>query len=1402
MTRRISTLQDASIGIHRDIGSKYDNVKTVADNILAVVSVSEGLEASLKYLGAFTEIPLTRIDGSDIENGDYYFDSTDGSEGITYYAAAQDLWFPIDTAAITADADTASAAAAAALISAAEALTSKNDASTSASASAASASTSATNAAQTSSDSIATAADKVSTNADVISTAADAMSTSNDASGTAADLVQTGLDKAQTAADVISTAADASSTASDLVSTNSDAAATASDRATIESLYDTFDDRYLGTKTSDPTLDNDGNALIVGAMYFNSTENHTRFFNGAVWEDPEFTATEAASTATTKASEASTSASNASTSETNAGNSSTSASASAATSTTQAGIATNAASTATTKATESTASAAAALVSENNASTSAASSLTEADRAQAIADALEPIGSVIPKAVIDALREKRIRDSAGSGFVEWGKSQQYNAIASVNDGMWAAYSQANTLRMGRGHTGKAGSSRTDSPRVIANGVQHVVDRVGNTSESTYNNVIISFPPAPDGTKTYDSATGVVTQHASAAEAFEGQILNGDFRNGLDFWNTALVTLNPDATISMANNAYATSHTGLPETPFIAGNVYRVEVVSHGSCGFELSWTGSTSQQWYKSPVFGAGTSEFQKYVFTVNVPIGDPNDDGFGRLILRGQPSGDTVVSSVSVMPVTEQVITSRQDFVFLESFHEKIVGKDGSGSRRFHPLGNAQYGPSAWKGIALNQDYAQCYSAFGEWDTVTHGYSASWDAMNTLERELAVKDHENNIYSDDGDLIQVKYRIRVIEGLGDDWHAVEPRNLHVGSGIPSWLGYSSNAVKAVVQRASNISKTDWYSDAGNPNNRLFGGTARSEYDSGDLGTWQPTNGASDAHNGLCFAIPIALVQRRNQGAYHPSFNPNGSASTIIDGVAGYLDWNHSQVLGNFPINSTATAFTFGAGGSDRREGGSISNGQQGRPDGKFYDAIYASDVQDLRMSSRRVPLSELREQHKRKAIAGEIRGAESVPFTVIGTHNYSSSNNNNYINIDAASYKGRVLAVGDYITMLDQTTSIWETRKITSIIDGNQAQFLDQNGIDMVQGQHVVCAFKQTHKQANPTWTDIIGDPARIAATFPNGVEGQWIPKPTPDTNPNVLNRKLISHHETLQSNDNGASWNLQTPTIDNTNNTVTYSAGSLLVMLVQYETQANFTQDDVSGGGNMLALGNVWAGNDSAVNRGCLLQSSLIGKVGVNNTGQPRYTELPLRTYSRSPDGDTRLVASDGWFPTHDTIDIAGISSTVKTLDYLSEQDGVANLCFAYKEMVFDSATNGWASGGSLRIQPTIAFSHSVGDLILIDSDFRDSVAAGLVVQAFLPVSNTWSATALSAWILLEDGTLTTGEGSATGFKVWDGNGWGDNNQFEVVNNQSTMTDDNGNTAKVGTASFNTQYFIDESN
>ena len=51
------------------------------------------------------------------------------------------------------------------------------------------------------------------------------------------------------------------------------ATAAAASATSAAASYDSFDDRYLGTKSSDPSVDNDGATLLDGALYFNTTNN-------------------------------------------------------------------------------------------------------------------------------------------------------------------------------------------------------------------------------------------------------------------------------------------------------------------------------------------------------------------------------------------------------------------------------------------------------------------------------------------------------------------------------------------------------------------------------------------------------------------------------------------------------------------------------------------------------------------------------------------------------------------------------------------------------------------------------------------------------------------------------------------------------------------------------------------------------------------------------------------------------------------------------------------------------------------------------------------------------------------------------------------------------------------------
>jgi len=90
---------------------------------------------------------------------------------------------------------------------------------------------------------------------------------------------------ASSASAASTSASNASSSASSASSSASAAAASAASAATA---LDSFDDRYLGSKSAAPTVDNDGNALVAGALYFNNgtvtaADKGMWVYDGAAW---------------------------------------------------------------------------------------------------------------------------------------------------------------------------------------------------------------------------------------------------------------------------------------------------------------------------------------------------------------------------------------------------------------------------------------------------------------------------------------------------------------------------------------------------------------------------------------------------------------------------------------------------------------------------------------------------------------------------------------------------------------------------------------------------------------------------------------------------------------------------------------------------------------------------------------------------------------------------------------------------------------------------------------------------------------------------------------------------------------------------------------------------------------
>lgn len=89
-------------------------------------------------------------------------------------------------------------------------------------------------------------------------------------------------------AQAAATSASSASTSASNASTSASSAAsaqTAAEAARDATLtaYDNFDDRYLGAKASDPSVDNDGNALVAGTLYFNTVSEAMKLYTGSAW---------------------------------------------------------------------------------------------------------------------------------------------------------------------------------------------------------------------------------------------------------------------------------------------------------------------------------------------------------------------------------------------------------------------------------------------------------------------------------------------------------------------------------------------------------------------------------------------------------------------------------------------------------------------------------------------------------------------------------------------------------------------------------------------------------------------------------------------------------------------------------------------------------------------------------------------------------------------------------------------------------------------------------------------------------------------------------------------------------------------------------------------------------------
>ena len=586
-----------------------------------------------------------------------------------------------------------------------------------------------------------------------------------------------------------------------------------------------------------------------------------------------------------------------------------------------------------------------------------------------------------------------------------------------------------------------------------------------------------------------------------------------------------------------------------------------------------------------------------------------------------------------------------RQDLVFLEVWHEAISDKD-----IVYPNGDVGNELTTDPSTSLTTVAGSftgygTYSLFGNWQNAGDliGKGLVWSGMEPGDKKLFVSDPENNVYlASNGTLVQVRYRIRVIEGGGANW-------LNASDTTSALYFYYDdlNRIKPKGHLASVASDLGTWQGGFYIGANYGNGTA---FLDGNLGAFEANSGAGSTgalttygYKGQCFAVPIALVSRRNQGGYHPVFNSDGSKSIWFESGGGADKWFKTNCW-----DLTSVEDCFNAGNDYtvsyvRVASGAIVNGGgwlNGRPDDKAYDAIYSGDILNLRISARKViDLKRTLDREFNKLVAGDIRGWESQSFvTSDGTDSGTSS---------------------------------------------------AQSGI----------AYKEL------LHCDIIGDPANYPSEWTtNGVSGNALLTGENGENllPNSasktfkLSRDANSITLALWSNDNGVTWGDDTSgwgsLLDTTTNSVTKAVPTYQLVMVFYLTEAS--PFETADNAEVLAYGDVWSGSDSSRSSGAAIIEGLLGKVPESVWSSNSAWQ---RDYGFSKMISCNITASTGMFghnysprlehhPAFLTLTNHSTNPAVKVLPYLTRENGKLYLQLLFKELIHNGTS--WGDDDSFAV------------------------------------------------------------------------------------------------------------------
>jgi hypothetical protein len=1236
------------------------------------------------------------------------------------------------SAATSAGSATTSASSAA--TSETNALTSKNAAASSASSATTSATTATTQAAAAATSATASLASKNAaatseTNAAASATAALA---SKNAAATRDTNALTSKNAAATSATSATTSASSATTSASSATTSASSATTSASSATTQATAS------LASKNAAATSETNAAASATAALASKNAAT-TSETNATTSATAALASKNAAATSETNAATSATAAlaskNAATTSETNALASKNAAAASATSATTSASTATTSASTATTQATAASGSATSASTSAATAVTNATTATTKASEAstsatgaaaskvlaEAAATSLEVTKAGRNQAQFEAMRAQNNEEYAASGFVHFGKEYSSGTnYKTINNGLWTDTTVPNLLYMGKSTTPSLGVSKTNEAVVNIAGITYSLESISVNAGVQSK---IKFPQAPDGTVTYDSATGVVTDFKTAvdpkygnvagtvneavARAFEGEVKNGDFRLGNDgSWvasNGASPVVNSSNILVITQSASGNGQVDVAnlDASLVNGVEYEATVVITSNTYNNLSFYLNGNIYTYK-----LGLNKF-RFTFVT----------GANLLIFRNESAQIGMradIASVAIRKVTNEVVTDRVDMWGFESYPEEVSVTNPY----VYPNGLIQSLATTMDDIATSASARPVtYYAVFDGDTGSKGLGVNFFTATDANKKKVLANHKNKLYYlDDGRLVQWRLRQRTIAGAGNgDWTNISSADLTV-----STLMFDNYLNRVAPQGASNV-KAAFNNGV---DNYLYPSSSIAVNPSNAVGVFCNRNSTmSNGVNGECYFLVCGTVNRLNQGAYHLSFNLSGASRyRNSSGVSGALAWN--ETLSKKP-SSKKDCFDFGdtltTGNQSPFVGLNWGNivggaGLNGRPDGRFYDAIYADGqggvCRGMRYSANGLTPTDFSEADQ-KVKNGSYRGFEKQVFTRFHANTYSL-----YFNASNVNHSSLTVSAGGATVdlhsngMPPNTPVVIYALSLNRVVYGrvstsNGHVILSSSPDSRYSGAHVqnifpvstpiiLAEYRDLSSSVGGSFlqTDVVGDPANIllTAALKDGWEGSWIPElPTGVTQELSFTRKLIASLSTpvIWTNDRGATWSISSMTYSSVTNKRSTIIAVQGVQIIQYQAFAKQTESAVNAVvyGGLVGVGRVFENAYYEIRLGALLSESLVGKVLTSTLGRGAGTLQLIQQGAIDIGGKILSGASD--VPIHTTLDLvapANNSAGFKALNYNVNLNQQGFIQYAYTELKHNG-TN-WGDDSKISI------------------------------------------------------------------------------------------------------------------